>query len=125
MTLEQIYKQIGAEGFSARALESINQFSNDIINGRTNFSRFTLPEHTGVCTGGAPLIGATVVAGYARAGLEAGADATGCQGGSPGNWQIDEVTDKPICIDCMPKVSTSGHSGTGQSQWNTLSVSLW
>ena len=96
MTLEQIYKQIGAEGFSARTLDSINQFSNDIINGRTNFSRYSVSEHSGVCKAGSPLIGATVVAGYARASLEAGADAAGSQAGGPSNWQIDECQEKLI-----------------------------
>ena len=96
MSLEEIYKQIDAEGFSARTLELISNFSNDIVNGRTNFSRFSIPEHAGVCTGGAPLIGATVVAGYARRSLEAGADAAGGQTGRWGNWQIDEHQEKLI-----------------------------
>ena len=83
MSLEEIYKQIDAEGFSARTLEVISNFSNDIVNGRTNFSRFTLPEHAGVCTGGTALIGASVVAGYARASLEASSDAAG---GEASGW---------------------------------------
>lgn len=96
MSLEEIYKQIDAEGFSARTLEVISNFSNDIVNGRTNFSRFTLPEHAGVCTGGTALIGASVVAGYARASLEASSDVAGSQAGSPSNWQIDERQEKFI-----------------------------
>ena len=96
MSLEEIYKQIDAEGFSARTLELISNFSNDIVNGRTNFSRFSIPEHAGVCTGGAPLIGATVVAGYARRSLEAGADAAGGQTGRWDNWQIDERQERLI-----------------------------
>lgn len=96
MSLNAIYKQIDAEGFSARTLDIIDDFSNDIINGRTNFSRYTLEEHSGVCKAGAPLIGATVIAGYARASLEAGADAATSQGIRPGNWKIDEAQEKAI-----------------------------
>ena len=96
MSLEEIYKQIDAEGFSARTLEVISNFSNDIVNGRTNFSRFTLPEHAGICTGGTALIGASVVAGYARASLEASSDVAGSQAGSPSNWQIDERQEELI-----------------------------
>jgi len=66
MSLEEIYKQIDAEGFSARTLEVISNFSNDIVNGRTN-DRIALEDM------------------------------------HPANVFIDEVSDKPICIDCIVK----------------------
>lgn len=75
--LQKIYDAIAAEGFSAGGLAMIDNYANDIENGRTNISRFTLPEHAGVCTGGTALIGASVVAGYARASLEASANTSG------------------------------------------------
>lgn len=96
VSLEEIYTAIDAEGFSARTVEMINLFSNDIVDGRTNFSRYTVSEHSGVCKAGTPLIGASVVASYARRSLEAGADAAGSQGGRPSNWQIDERQEKFI-----------------------------
>ena len=94
--LQEIYDAIAAEGFSAGVLAMIDNYANNIENGRTNISRFTLPEHAGVCTGGTPLIGASVVAGYARASLEASANAAGGQGGRPSNWEIDELQEKLI-----------------------------
>ena len=94
--LQEIYDAIAAEGFSAGVLAMIDNYANNIENGRTNISRFTLPEHAGVCTGGTPLIGASVVAGYARASLEAGTDASTGQGSRPSNWQIDELQEKTI-----------------------------
>lgn len=50
----------------------------------------TLPEHAGLCTAGKVLIGASVVADYARGSLTAGSDAAGGPGCCP-NWQIDEA----------------------------------
>ena len=58
-------------------------------NGRANFSRFNQPEHAGLCKAGAPLIGASIVASYARRSLTASSHAEGSQGG-PANWEIDE-----------------------------------
>ena len=92
--LQKIYDAIAAEGFSAGVLAMIDNYANDIENGRTNISRFTLPEHAGVCTGGTALIGASVVAGYARTSLEASCHASGGQGSRPSNWQIDEIQEK-------------------------------
>lgn len=94
--LQKIYDAIAAEGFSAGVLGMIDNYANDIENGRTNISRFTLPEHAGVCTGGTALIGASVVAGYARRSLEASANAAAGQGSSPSNWQIDERQEQMI-----------------------------
>lgn len=94
--LQNIYDAIAAEGFSAGVLAMIDKYANDILYGTASISRFNLSEHAGVCTAGAVLIGASVVAGYARASLEASANAAGGQGGSPSNWQIDERQEKTI-----------------------------
>ena len=64
--------------------------------GRKDFNGFTLPEHAGLCKGGAPLIGASIVAGYARRSLATGGDAESGQGGRPANWQIDEAQERLI-----------------------------
>ena len=69
--LQNIYDVIAVEGFSARALELIDKYINDILYGKTSFPRFNLSEHAGLCSAGAPLIGASIVACYARASLEA------------------------------------------------------
>ena len=95
-SLQVIYDAIAAEGFSAGVLAMIDNYSNDILYGKASVSRFNLSEHAGVCTAGAVLIGASVVSGYARASLEASANAAGGQGGSPSNWQIDERQEKMI-----------------------------
>lgn len=56
--------------------------------GRTNFDRFNLQEHAGLCSAGAPLIGAYIVCCYARKSLEPGRDAPESQR-NPANWEID------------------------------------
>ena len=58
-------------------------------NGTEDFHRFNLSEHAGLCTAGAPLIGASIIACYATASLAASGNATGGQG-SPASWEIDE-----------------------------------
>lgn len=95
-SLQIIFDAIEAEGFSTRVLEIIDSFVNAIENGRTNFSQYTLSEHSGICKAGAPLIGATVIACYARASLEASANAAGSQGSRPSSWQIDSYQEKLI-----------------------------
>lgn len=95
-SLPEIYKAIADEGFSARVLKLINDFTNAITDGRTNFSRYTIPEHAGVCTAGEVLIGATVVASYARTSLEASADAARGQEVRPSNWKIDQLQEQLI-----------------------------
>lgn len=51
-----------------------------IFDGQTNLSYFNLSEHAGLCTAGTPLIGASIVAGYARASVEASFNASGREG---------------------------------------------
>lgn len=94
--LQEIFDAIAAEGFSARVLALIDKYINEIENGRTNFPRYTLSEHSGFCSAGAPLIGASVVACYARASLEASADAGTSQTGRPSSWEIDELQERLI-----------------------------
>ena len=88
--LKAIYEAISQDGFAERTLQLINNYINDILIGTENFYRFNLSEHAGLCTAGAPLIGASIVSCYARASLATGSDAEGSQGASPANWQIDE-----------------------------------
>ena len=108
--LNAIYAAIAADGFSADTLQMIDNLTNDIRYGRKDFNGFTLPEHAGLCKGGAPLIGASIVASYARRSLTTGSDAESCQGHcrdaacsrsieqgvSPANWQIDEAQERLI-----------------------------
>ena len=37
------------------------ELTNDILYGRKDFNGFTLSEHAGLCKGGTPLIGASIV----------------------------------------------------------------
>ena len=86
---DNIYASIATSGFSDNSLLMIDTLTNDILYGRKDFNGFTLSEHAGLCKGGAPLIGASVVVGYARRSLTAGSNATGSTGSCPANWQID------------------------------------
>ena len=92
MRIEQIFEVIAKEGFNALALQEIDNYITEIQHGREDFSRFNLSEHAGLCKGGAPLIGASVIACYATASITAGSHAEGRQG-SPANWEIDELQD--------------------------------
>ena len=114
-SIQDIYEAIATEGFSERVLHLIDEHVNDIENGRANFSRFNQQEHAGLCKAGAPLIGASIVASYARRSLTPSCYAESGQGqsksraeissfdlcrdavcarsteqGGPANWEIDE-----------------------------------
>jgi hypothetical protein len=95
-SIQNIYEAIAAEGFSEGVLQLIDAQVNDIENGRTNFSRFNQQEHAGLCKAGASLIGASIVASYARRSLTASSDAEGCKGNSPANWEIDKKQEQLI-----------------------------
>ncbi len=95
MRLEHIFGIIANEGFTDITLQEIDNYINDIQNGTEDFPRFNLSEHAGLCTAGAPLIGASVIACYATASLTAGGNAEGGEG-SLANWQIDECQEKRI-----------------------------
>ena len=121
MRLEHIYEVIAKEGFTDIALQEINDYIKDIQNGTEDFPRFNLSEHAGLSKGGAPLIGASIIACYATASLTASCHAEGregqckpraevsslnlCRGeacarlaeqGSPANWEIDERQEQLI-----------------------------
>ena len=87
--LIDIFDSIREGGFSARTLQLIDNYTNDILYGRTNLDRFNQQEHAGLCSGGAPLIGAYIVCCYARASFEPGRFSPECQEAKPSNWEID------------------------------------
>ena len=93
--LQQIYEVIATEGFDDVSLQAILNYIKDIQNGTEDFPRFNLSEHAGLCTAGAPLIGASVVACYATASITAGGNAEGSTG-SPANWEIDQQQERLI-----------------------------
>ena len=76
--LNDIYAAIAAEDFTGEMLQVIDNNAIDIQNGRKDFSRFNLSEHAGLCKGGSPLIGASIVACYASASLRASCNVEGC-----------------------------------------------
>lgn len=92
---DQISTSIKYNAFSDHTLQLIDNYVNDIQNGTTNFSRYTIPEHAGLCKAGPALIGASIVASYARGSLTASEDAKRGQS-SPNNWEIDELQEKFI-----------------------------
>lgn len=94
-SIENIYEAITADGFCERTLQLIDEQVNDIQNGTEDFPRFNLSEHAGLSKGGAPLIGASIVACYATASLRTSCDAESREG-SPANWEIDEQQEKFI-----------------------------
>ena len=93
--LNGLFEAINADGFSESTLLLINNYVNDIKNGTEDFPRFNLSEHAGLCTAGAPLIGASIIACYATASLTASRHAEGSTG-SPANWEIDELQERLI-----------------------------
>jgi hypothetical protein len=94
--LNVIYATIAAGGFSAETLQKIDNLTNDIRYGRKDFIGFTQSEHAGLCKGGAPLIGASIVVSYARRSLTTSGNTESSEGSSPANWQIDEEQERLI-----------------------------
>lgn len=94
--IEKIYETIERNGFTDTTIQLIDSYISDIENGRTNFSRFNLSEHAGLCTAGSPLIGASVIASYARRSLETGCHASGSEGSLASNWEIDQRQEELI-----------------------------
>ena len=92
--INSLFSAIAVNGFSEETLRKINSLTTDILYGRKDFIGFTLSEHAGLCKGGAPLIGASIVVSYARRSLTAGGNAEGSKGSSPANWQIDEEQER-------------------------------
>ena len=94
--LNDIYAAIATEGFTARTLQMIDNYTNDIQNGREDFSRFNLSEHAGLCKGGSPLIGASIIACYASASLRASCNAEGRQGQCKSRAEVSSLN---LCRD--------------------------
>jgi len=88
--LEQIVQSIGCSEFSEHTLHLMDNYINNILNGKTNLTQFNQAEHAGLCRAGEMLIGAYIVCNYARTSLEASCDAATSQA-SPANWEIDEM----------------------------------
>ena len=95
ISIESIYAAIRDNGFSEQTTQLIDNFTNDILNGKTNLTQFNQAEHAGLCCAGEMLIGAYIVSCYARTSLEASANASASQV-SPANWQIDELQEKMV-----------------------------
>ena len=98
-----IYESIHESGFSVRTLELIDNYINDILNGRTNLDRFNQQEHAGLCLADSPLIGAYAVCGYARASFEPGRFSSKSQTSSPNNWEIDAKQEECCTTHCFRK----------------------
>ena len=84
INIESIYAAIRNNGFSEQTTLLIDNFTNDILNGKTNLTQFNQAEHAGLCCAGEMLIGAYLVSCYARTSLEASANASASQT-CPGN----------------------------------------
>ena len=70
--LIDIFDSIRDSGFSEHTLQLIDNYTNDILYGRTNLDRFNQQEHAGLCLADSPLVGAYAVCCYARASFEPG-----------------------------------------------------
>ena len=95
--LDTIYASIRNEGFSNRTIALIDNFTNQIINGKTNLTQFNQAEHAGLCCAGEMLIGAYLVCHYAQASLAASTDAGTSQAVSA-SWEIDRRKDLEIIV---------------------------
>ena len=94
---EQINTSITYNGFSEHTLLLIDNYINEILNGRTNLDRFNQQEHAGLCLADSPLIGAYAVCCYARESFEPGRFSLKCKTGSPANWEIDAKQEE--CVE--------------------------
>ena len=95
LDLGVIYASIDNEGFSEHTLQLIDNYINDILNGKTDLIQFNQQEHAGLCCAGEVLIGAYIVCDYARKSLEAGSN-VGTGKANPPNWEIDELQEKLV-----------------------------
>jgi hypothetical protein len=92
-------------GLSALTLQTIDNCIKEIQDGTEDFPRFNLSEHAGLCTAGAPLIGASIIASYATASITSSSHAEGSEGG-PANWQIFLKSYHYLLSRCKDKRST-------------------
>ena len=95
MDLASVYALVQSEGFSQNTIQLIDNYSNDILNGKTNLNQFNQAEHAGLCCAGEMLIGAYLVCCYARTSLAASADA-GTSQAVPASWEIDEAQERLV-----------------------------
>ena len=93
--LKTVYSAIRDEGFSERTIKIIDNYTYQILNGKTNLTQFNQAEHAGLCCAGEMLIGAYIVCNYAQASLAASADARASQAG-PASWEIDEEQERLV-----------------------------
>ena len=92
---EQINHSIINQGFSESTILLIDNFTNNILNGKSNLTKFNQKEHAGLCCAGEVLIGAYVVCNYARTSLTTSGDAFESKRNVP-NWEIDELQEKLV-----------------------------
>ena len=92
---EQINHSIINQGFSESTIILINNFTSDILNGKSNLTKFNQKEHAGLCCAGEVLIGAYVVCNYARTSFTTSGDAFESKRNVP-NWEIDELQEKLV-----------------------------
>ena len=95
LKLETIFDEITNNGFTECTIELIDNFIQNILNGKTNLNQFNQSEHAGLCCAGEVLIGAYIVCCYAQASLRASANA-GAGQAEPSNWKIDEAQEKLV-----------------------------
>lgn len=93
---EIVFASIKTNGFTPQTIQLIDNYINDIYNGNTNFDRFNIQEHAGLCCAHKVLIGAETITSYARASLNPGGNAGEGEATVPSNWLIDEVQEKYV-----------------------------
>ena len=107
MKIEQIYEVIAKEGFTALTLQTIDNYIKEIQDGTEDFPRFNLSEHAGLSKGGAPLIGASIIACYATASLTASRNVEGRKGQSKSRAEVSLLN---FCRDAACAHSTEQDS---------------
>ena len=102
-SIQDIYEAVATEGFSERVLRLIDEQVNDIRNGTRDFPRYNISEHAGLCKAGPVLIGASIVASYARRSLTASSYVEGGQGQCKSR---EEISSLDLCRDAACARST-------------------
>ena len=105
--LQHIFDSIAKDGFSDVVLQEIKNYTKDIQNGTEDFPRFNLSEHAGLSKGGAPLIGASIIACYATASLTASRNVEGREGQSKSRAEVSLLN---FCRDAACAHSTEQDS---------------
>lgn len=105
--LQHIFDSIAKDGFSDVVLQEIKNYTKDIQNGTEDFPRFNLSEHAGFSKGGAPLIGASIIACYATASHTASRNVEGREGQSKSRAEVSLLN---FCRDAACAHSTEQDS---------------